>query len=227
MARSALNLGPPDEYGAGLIQAGAALALVAPITPPPPTPTFTPVSPTPVPVTPVPITPTDTPTPVTPPAAPTDTPTPSIPVTSTDTPTPAVPTDIPPPTKKPPQSVTPLPEGELLLNGDFETDEAWVFGDTPVRGQYDTNVLTIHVYPVSQDKPGSNWQNILILNDRFRTIRTLSHELSNSKSWEQRTYDLSDLRGKPIYVYFGVYNRGYAGKPSGMYVDKVSLTWAR
>ena len=152
-----------------------------------------------------------------------------------------------------------------MLNGDFETDEAWVFGDTPVRGQYDTSVvfsgnrsvklgiidgpdaysytsvwqhvtipaeasqavLTIHVYPVSQDKPGSNWQNILILNDRFRTIRTLSHELSNSKRWEQRTYALSDLRGKPIYVYFGVYNRGYIGKPSGMYVDKVSLTWAR
>jgi subtilisin family serine protease len=265
MARSALNLGPPDEYGAGLIQAAAAMALVGPTTPQPPTPTFTPVSPTPVPVTPVPITPTDRPTPVTVAPTPTDTPTPSVPVTSTDTPTPGVPADTPTPTPKPPQPVTPLPEGELLLNGDFETDEAWVFGDTPIRGQFDTSVvfsgnrsvklgiidgpdahsytsvwqhvtipaeasqasLTVHIYPVTQDKPGSDWQNVLILNDRFRTIRSLSHELSNSQTWEQRTYDLSDLRGKPIYVYFSVFNRGYTDKPSGMYVDKVSLTWAR
>ena len=88
-------------------------------------------------------------------------------------------------------------------------------------------VLTAHVFPVTQDKPGTDTQNIFILNDRFRVIRTLSRELSNSQTWEPRTYDLSDLHGKRVYVYFGVFNRGSTGKPTGMYVDKVSLNWSR
>lgn len=259
MAQTARNLGPANEYGAGLIQAASALAAVAPgPQPPTDTPTAPPQPPTDTP-TPLPVPVTNTPTSTPLPAPPTDTPTPQpAPITPTPTPiTSAPPTDTPTP--------APLPAGELLRNGDFETDEAWVFGDTPIRGGYDSQVvfsgsrsarvgnvsgpdrysftsvwqqvaipaearqvtLTARVYPVSLDVPGADTQNILILNQNFRTIRTLSQGLSNSQTWEERVYDLSDLRGQTIYVYFGVFNRGGSGKPSAMYVDNVSLTWAQ
>ncbi len=152
------------------------------------------------------------------------------------------------------------------MNGGFETDEGWVFGDTPIRGGYETTVklggnrsarlgnvsgpdlfsfssvwqrvslpaeaaqvtLRVNVYPVSQDQPGSSdVQNIMILNERFQVIKTLSKELSSSAAWENHTYDVSDLKGQTIYVYFSVVNLGRTGKPTAMYVDDVSLTWAR
>jgi hypothetical protein len=156
----------------------------------------------------------------------------------------------------------PPPAGELLINGGFETDEGWVFGDTPVRGSYDTSVklsgnrsarlgtvsgpdifsyssvwqrvtlpaeanqitLRANIYPISQDQPGGDVQQIMILNERFRVMRTLSTGLSNSQSWQPVSYDLSDLRGRTIYVYFSVVNLGRTGRPSAMYVDDVSLT---
>lgn len=67
----------------------------------------------------------------------------------------------------------------------------------------------------------------MILNENFRVIKTLSRDLSNSQTWEQRTYDLFDLAGRTIYVYFGVVNRGRSGQLSAMYVDDVSLTWSQ
>ncbi len=268
MAQSAQNLGSPDQIGAGLIQAANALAaLIGPIEA---TATFTP---TPLPVAQI----TDTPTPTPLPPPPTDTPTPTVePIgehgedltpTPTDTPTPlpitVTPIITPPLTLTPIVTSSPLPVGELLLNGGFETDEGWIFGDTPIRGGYDTAVklggnrsarlgavsspdifsfssvwqrvtipaeasqatLRANIYPVSQDQPGGDVQQIMILNERFRVIRTLSKELSNSQSWEARSYDLSDLRGRTIYVYFSVVNLGRTGRLSAMYVDDVSLTW--
>lgn len=261
MAQTAIQgLGPVEEYGAGLVQAASALGAVLPPTPPTDTPT--PVPPEPATDTPTPIPPepaTDTPTPI-PPEPATNTPTPQPPDQPTHTPTPVPPE---PPTDTP--TPQPPPSGDLLFNGDFEADEAWLFPDTPVRGSYSADVafsgsrsakvgilpgetdrfsytsvsqqvtipaeansvmLTAHIYPISEDIPGTDWQNILILNSNFRTIRKLSQELSNSQTWEERSYDLSDLSGQTIYVYFGVVNRGGSGKPTAMYVDKVSLTWA-
>jgi subtilisin family serine protease len=59
------------------------------------------------------------------------TPTP-MPVTATPSATPTLAlTPIVSPTVTP----GPPPAGELLVNGGFETDEGWVFGDTPIRGQ--------------------------------------------------------------------------------------------
>jgi len=50
-------------------------------------------------------------------------------------------------------------------------------------------------------------QTILILDKNFNLLKTLSRELSNSQSWETRTYDLSELSGQTIYLYFGVANQ--------------------
>jgi hypothetical protein len=184
---------------------------------------------------------------------------------ATPTPMPVTVTPIvtPPVTLTPIVTPSPLPVGELLLNGGFETDEGWVFGDTPIRGDYDTAIklggnraarlgavtgpdifsfssvwqqvtipaeasqvtLRANIYPVSQDQPGGDVQQIMILNERFRVLRTLSKGLSNGQSWEPVSYDLSDLRGRTIYIYFSVVNLGRTGRLSAMYVDDVSLTW--
>lgn len=245
LMNTARNLGPASQFGAGLIQAADALAALdsGPVTPPTGTDT-----PTPTP------TPTMTPTPEPPVTGPTDTP------TATPTTTPSPPSgDTPTPTNTP---VSP-PAGELLVNGGFESDEAWVFGDTPIRGGFDTSVvhsgsraarlgatsgpdkfsfssvwqrvtipaeagqvqLRAFVYPVSQDQY-SDFQTIAILDHRFNLLRTLSQDLSNSQSWEERTYDISELRGQTIFVYFSVFNRGRTGRLSAMFVDDVSLTWS-
>ncbi|MCB0174075.1 MAG: hypothetical protein KDJ97_26395, partial [Anaerolineae bacterium] len=155
--------------------------------------------------------------------------------------------------------------GDLIVNGDFENDEGWIFGDTPVRGSIASGqgingsrglklgitdgrdifsftsawqevtippeatqaTLTAHIFPISQDSQGVDAQNILVLDRNFHVIRTLSRELSNSQTWETRTFDLSDLKGQTVYIYFGVFNRGRTGLPTAMYVDDVSLTWAK
>ncbi len=325
MVQTALRgTGTPEQVGAGVIQAAAALNVFAPgpvtptFTPVQPTATFTPFPPTFTPspptftpsptiqpictpppcapgsvficpggscpggcgivcatATPLPPTVTPTFTPVPPTATFTPTPSPSAtftplppPFTATPTPAPSATfTPLPPPfTATPTPSPTPsLPSAELLLNGGFETDEGWVFGQTPVRGGYDTRVvrsgsrsallgildgydrysytsmwqpvtipaearqvtLAVHTFPISQDWGRSDSQNILILNNRFRTIRRLAVGLSNSQVWEPRTFDLSDLRGQTVYVYIGVFNNGWGNRPSAMFVDDVSLQWAR
>jgi len=250
---TARNLGPANQFGAGLIQAADALAALGggPVTPPTGTDTPTPT-----------LTPTATPTPIIPPVTgPTDTPTSTPTLTPTATPTTVSPPsgDTPTPTNTP---VSP-PAGELLLNGGFEGDEGWVFGDTPIRGGYDTSLvhsgsraarlgatsgpdkfsfssvwqritipaeasqvqLSAYVYPLSQDQY-SDIQTIAILDQRFKLLRTLSQDLSSSQTWEARTYDLSDLRGQTVFIYFSVFNRGRTGRLSAMYVDDVSLTWS-
>ena len=263
MTRSALNLGSADQFGAGLIQAGTALALALGELPGGVTPQA----------------PTDTPT-VVPGEPPTDTPTPTVVIGEppTDTPTATVEpigehdedliTPTPTPTLTPvgpPQPPAPVSPGELLTNGNFESEGGWVFGDTPIRGGYETSLafsgarsarlgatsgrdvfsyssvwqrvtipaeatqvtLTAQVYPISQDVPGTDVQQIMILNENFRALRTLARGLSNSQTWEARSYDLSDLRGRTIYVYFSVVNQGRTSGLSAMYVDDVSLTWSR
>ncbi len=190
-------------------------------------------------------------------------PTPLPPCVDTPTPTPT-PTEPPPVTDTPTPTPTsmPLPPGELLTNGGFETDEGWVFGDTPIRGGYNTEVvfsgnrsarlgatggynifsfssvwqkvtipaeanrvvLNANVYPISQDACGVDLQYIALLNNYFRMVEPLSVNLSDSQTWENRTFDVSHMRGQTVYVYFSVLNRGCSGL-SAMYVDDVSLRW--
>ncbi|MCB0164970.1 MAG: S8 family serine peptidase [Anaerolineae bacterium] len=268
MTDSARNLGPANEFGAGLIQAANALALISP---PIVTPTTQPstATPTPTPTN----TPTNTPTPE-PTVEPTIEPTtqPTIEPTTQPTTEPTVePTTEPTtqPTTQPtiePTSQPPIASGsDLIVNGGFENDDRWIFGDTPVRGSFDSGqglngsralklgitdgrdifsftsawqevtippeasqaTLTAHIFPISQDSQGVDAQNILVLDQNFRVIRTLSRELSNSQTWETRTFDLSDLKGQKVYIYFGVFNRGRTGLPTAMYVDDVALTWAK
>jgi serine protease len=212
MMQTALNLGPPDQFGAGLIQAQAALNAVSG----------------------------------------------SGGVTPTTEPPPPPPADTPTPTPPPP----PIAGQNLLTNGDFEGEEGWEFGDTPVRGGYDSTVvlsgarsarlgivnqadrksftsvwqkvalpaqanrisLSANIYPISQDS-GGDVQFIAVLDSRFRVVRQLSVGLSNSQRWERKDFDLSEFRGQTIFIYFSVFNQGGSNRPSAMYVDEVALVW--
>jgi subtilisin family serine protease len=244
MLQTAVNIGPSDQFGAGLLQAANALGAIGGQPPQIPTDTPTPVPPTAEPT----IEPTSEPT-----TAPT-----TEPPTPTETPAPPVVTDTPTPTATP----LPLPPGQLLTNGGFETDETWVFGDTPIRGGYDTSVvlsgnrsarlgatsgynaysfssvwqkvtipaeanrvvLETNTYPLTEDTCGIDLQYIAILNANFRMTMPLSVGLSNSRTWEHNTFDVTDMRGQTIFVYFSVLNRGCSGL-TAMYVDDVSLRW--
>lgn len=257
LQQTARNLGQTDQFGAGLVQAGAAVQVAQGTGEQIDTPT-----PTPLPVTPV-SPPTDTPTPM-PVEPPTATPTPEPGITPTDTPVPEP--GITPTATPTPAPITSGPGNELLVNGGFENNEGWIFGDTPVQGSYNTNVvrsglrsarlgnlgdrydvfsyssvwqkvtipveaqqvtLTANIYPVSYDQGGRDIQYIGLLGSNGRFIRALSEGLSNSQTWETKTFDLSDFRGQTIYIYFSVLNRGGPAGPSALYVDDVSLSWVK
>jgi hypothetical protein len=108
----------------------------------------------------------------------------------------------------------------------FSFSSVWQKVTIPAEAAQTT--LRVNIYPLSQDGPGSgDVQNIMILNDRFQVVKTLSRELNNSRTWENRTYDLSDFRGRTIYIYFSVVNLGRTGRPTAMYIDDVSLTYSK
>lgn len=114
---TAFDLGPAgrdNEYGNGLVQARDALDAIGGPQPVTPTPTFTLTPPSPSPTA----TPTLTPT----------TPAPTL--------TPATPT----PTLSPTPTVPPV-TGNLIINGDFESDGGWAFNSTRHPASYSTEVV--------------------------------------------------------------------------------------
>jgi len=116
METTALNLGSSNEYGRGLVQAASALAAIGGPQPPTATPTRTPTSQPP--------TPTYTPTSPSPSPSPTPTFT-STPPTATLTPTPTLP---------------PI-SGNIIINGDFESEGGWIFSLTRHPASYSTQVV--------------------------------------------------------------------------------------
>lgn len=230
---TALDLGPAgndNEYGYGLVQAANALAVIGG---PTPTPTFTPTATPPSP------SPTPTPTPTETPAGPTPTP------TTTPTPGPVsgnliVNGDFEADTgwtfgrTRHPASYS----SQVVHNGArsarlgivdgpdrFSYSSIWQEVTIPADARRAT--LTYWVYPLSQDVFPRDMQLVLILNQRFRINAYAERTLSDSRQWIQRSYDMTAFAGRTVTVYFGVFNRGWTGKPSAMYVDDVSLTFER
>ncbi len=85
--------------------------------------------------------------------------------------------------------------------------------------------LSAFVYPVSS-APGCDIQLTLALNDRFRVIEQFSNTLSNAQTWQQQSFDLTHLKGRSVYVYFGAVNTFCSGV-TAMYIDDVLLTVER
>lgn len=238
---TAFDLGPAgrdNEYGYGLVQAANALAAIG--GPPQATPTPTPG----------PSTPTATPSPSVQPPGGTPTPTPSPsaqPPGGTPTPTPApvsgnfivngdFETDagwILSLTHQPASYTTDLAHSGArsarlgIVEGvdRFSYSSVWQPVTIPADARLVT--LTCWVYPISEDTFPRDLQLVLVLNERFRVISYTDRSLSNERQWIQRSYDLTSFAGRTVTIYFGVFNRGGTGKPSGMYVDDVVLTVER
>jgi serine protease len=232
MESTALDLGTAgrdNEYGYGLVQAASALAVIG--GPPTITPTSTPTIPGPSP----------TPTPTSTPTIPGPSPTPTI-------------TPTPPPVSGNLIvnggfeaeggwifSRTVYPAGystQVVHSGArsarmgiidgfdrFSYSSVWQVVTIPADARRAT--LTYWVYPISQDIFPRDQQLVLVLNERFRIISYAERTLSDAQQWIQRSYDMTPFAGRTVIVYFGVFNRGYTGRPSAMYVDDVALTFER
>ncbi len=69
---------------------------------------------------------------------------------------------------------------------------------------------------------GGDVQYALILDSAQHIARTLLWQDSNSQTWDQHQFDLSEFIGQTIWVHFGTFNDGADGK-AAMYVDDASL----
>jgi hypothetical protein len=99
----------------------------------------------------------------------------------------------------------------------------WVY---PISGETNLTLaapeLTIGE-PVDTQYSTGDFQYILVLDKYNNLIETLDIDLSDSKNWTHKNFDLLDYRGwGPIKIHFGTYNNGYGGK-TAMYVDDVTL----
>lgn len=200
--------GYDQEYGYGLVQAASAISYLgpAPVTPQPtstPTPTVTPM-PTWTPSS----TPTRTPTPT---WGPTPTPTSGTPPPPTATPTPTG-------TARPTPTVI-SNQGEMLVNGSFETSDAWVFGGARypsyVAGQAHSGSRSMLLGIVnSRDyySYSSIWQYVTIPPDAKRATLTFWHY---PVSWDTYPND--------VQIALVISDRGSSGRV--MYWLSNEQTW--
>lgn len=70
-----------------------------------------------------------------------------------------------------------------------------------------------------------DWQMLILLDSSygFDPADVLLHTRSNSGDWEYASFDLSSYRGQTRYLHFCVFNRGWGGGRTWMYVDDVSV----
>jgi len=70
---------------------------------------------------------------------------------------------------------------------------------------------------------GYDFQECLILNSYYGLLAKVMRVNSNAQAWTKVTYDLGAYRGQTILLYFNVYNDGWGGERSWMYVDEVTV----
>jgi hypothetical protein len=70
-----------------------------------------------------------------------------------------------------------------------------------------------------------DWQMLILLDSSygFDPSDVLLYTCSNSGDWEHASFDLSSYRGQTRYLHFCVFNRGWGGGRTWMYVDDVSV----
>jgi hypothetical protein len=65
-------------------------------------------------------------------------------------------------------------------------------------------------------------QYLLVMDTNYNILEVLMWQLSNSRTWTNMKFDLSNYRGWTILLQWGTYNDG-GGGISAMYVDDVTL----
>jgi hypothetical protein len=97
---------------------------------------------------------------------------------------------------------------------------------------YDANFIELRWWqlPYSQEGnlpyagPYDDRQEVILLTPDLTVIDILARERSNAGSWQQRSIDLTDYRGKRLYIYFNVFNHADDAR-TWMILDDVEL-WA-
>lgn len=83
-------------------------------------------------------------------------------------------------------------------------------------------VLTYWEHPGTTGDGGDARESILFRPD-FSVLRTLTRQTgAGNDQWTQRSFDLSDLRGQTVVLYFNVFNNG-SGATLVNYLDDISL----
>lgn len=78
------------------------------------------------------------------------------------------------------------------------------------------------------ERPGatgdsSDYREVVVLRPNFTALRSLTRQSgAGNDQWTQRTFDLSDLAGQSIVLYFNVYNNG-SGATLVNYLDDITL----
>lgn len=186
-----------------------------------------------------------------------------------------VPTPLPPTISPTPSTPIPtVPAGctnDTILNGSFEVDGFWIFGDSPVQPAYVSTVVrtplrsmrlgidaalgagvqnqkafssirqpfTIpatasiaqlrwwNFYRTEEgqtDSPGlaEDKQQVVLLNPDLSTVAVLRSVRRNTGAWQEEMVDLTPYRGRPLLLYFNVYNDGN-GQRTWQYLDDVLI----
>jgi len=83
--------------------------------------------------------------------------------------------------------------------------------------------LNAWLYRIANDGIYWDQQRIYVTDNSGNYIRELMYTLTNDYGWANVNYDLSDLHGQTVRIYFYTHDDG-AGDPSWMYVDDVNIT---
>jgi bacillopeptidase F (M6 metalloprotease family) len=83
--------------------------------------------------------------------------------------------------------------------------------------------LSFWYWPASTDVLSNDWQFAQVKDTSFNVLATVFKINSNSQTWTQVTFDVSQWAGRTIRVVFGVHENGN-GKLTSMYVDDVTVT---
>jgi hypothetical protein len=85
--------------------------------------------------------------------------------------------------------------------------------------------LTFWVYQYATEPDTAYaYQEAQLFDARGTTVKQLYRTAGSTSGWVQQSFDLGDVAGQTLYLYFGVHGDGYAGAYVIQYVDDVSLT---
>jgi len=110
----------------------------------------------------------------------------------------------------------------LLLQTTNDYGYSWNSAYRTVTLQ-NSGTITLSAWIKQSTVDGIHWdqQRIYVADQDGNMIRDLLYTLANA-DWNQVSYDLSDLHGQTVRIYFAVNDDG-AGDPSRMWVDDVTL----
>jgi hypothetical protein len=82
--------------------------------------------------------------------------------------------------------------------------------------------LSYWYYAYTTDTYPNDYQEELVLDENGNELIKIFRGLGNTRTWTQKTVDLSSLAGRTVLVYFNVHSDG-AYDPTALYIDDVSL----